>query len=760
MTLRAGAIFPAGPGFAVALPTCDFETFSAAGYLWVPELQKWKSLPGLADQNRGLGAVGVVNYVRHPTFALLSLNYDLLDGRGGIRWKPPADLPRIQHADMLGARHESPGHPWELLAHVAEGGLLEAWNVGFEQWVWNEYCVPTWGWPILRNDQVRCAMAKARSHALPGSLANAGRVQQLPHQKDPDGDRLLNKFSKPRNPTKNDPRWRIRPEEESEDAQRLYDYNATDVISEIESSLRTPDLSPDELAIWQLDQRVNRRGLQVDVAAVENCIAIVEQAHTKYNAELQIITYGAVDAASELAKLQAWLGTRGCFMHAMDDEAITSMLERFEKPDAVFDGLAKRALQIRQALGSASIKKLFAFRYQNNGGRLFDLYSYFAARTARWTGNGPQPQNMPKGFFKTVEECEAALSIIAARSLELLEAAYPGRTALEVIASCLRGLLIAAPGHVLVCSDFSAIEGVVAACLAGCQWRIDVFRTHGKIYEASASQISGVPFEEFIRHRRETGHHHPMRNGLGKFAELASGFGGWIPAWKRFGAGEHMTDDEIKHAILAWRAASPELPEMWGGQTRGNFNNVREELFGLEGAIIAAIREPGRAFSYRAITYEMRDDILYCRVPSGGLITYHRPRLERYQRFEWSPPWEVRITYEGQNQNPQMGPIGWVRMDIYGGKAFENVVQRVARDFHAQGMLAVDDQYPIVLHSHDEPAAEVPAFSIVDGSRSVEHFEQLINARCASLPWAQLPDGPWPVSMKGGWVGHRYGKFD
>lgn len=747
--IHAGAVYSAGPGIATAVATFDFETYSEAGYLW--NGSKWKSLPGLSDQSRGLGAVGTVNYVRHPTFDVLSLAWDLLDGKGAQHWTAPANLQRIREPDLIGAAWESPGHPWALLAHVQEGGLLEAWNVFFEFRVWNDYCVPVWGWPALQLSQLRCAMSKARSHALPGALANAGMVLNLPHQKDADGKRLLDKFSKPRNPTKKDPRTRILPAEEPDDAARLYQYNTTDVIAEIEASLRTPDLSGDELATWQIDQQVNNRGMCIDLVGLENCIAIVEQAHTQYNAELRELTGGLVDAASELDKLQVWLGTRGCFMPSMDSDAIDDAVARGGHDEA-----ANRALWIRQQLGSASVKKLFSFRYQNNAGRLYDLYTYFAARTARWSGNGPQPQNLPKGFFKTVQECEAALQIIAARNLSLLEFSYAGRPALEVISSCLRGLIIAAPGHVLICSDFSAIEGVVAACLAGEQWRIDVFRTHGKIYEASASQITGVPFSEMMEHKERTGQHHPVRNTIGKFAELASGFGGWIGAWKRFGADEYMTDDEIKKALIAWREKSPAIVEMWGGQTRGRFATVRQELYGLEGAIIQAIANPGQAYSYRAISYEVRDDVLYCRVPSGGLITYHRPRVTPYQRFEWSPTWEVAISYTGWNSNPMMGPVGWVVMDLYGGKAFENIVQRVARDFQATAMRAVEaGGYPIILHSHDEISSEVP-----EGFGSVQHFEQLVNDAVSLLPWAQLADGPWPIKMKGGWRGYRYGKFD
>jgi DNA polymerase bacteriophage-type len=751
--LKAGQVFAAGPGITTVVPSFDVETYSEAGYLWDGAAAKWRSLPGLSDQNRGLGAVGVRVYVEHPTFDLLSLKYDLFDGRGMRHF-----VPRITEFGLA-------DEPHDLIAHVAAGGLLAAWNSGFEWAVWNYHCVPKYGWPVLRPEQMRCDMAKARAHALPGALKNTGKVLQLVNQKDPDGDRLLKKFSMPRNPTKKDQRLRIRPDEDPEDAARLYRYNEIDVLSEVEAGLRIPDLSPMELRFWQVDQAINQRGIQVDDAAVENCIVIVEQAHAKYNAELCALTGGQVEEASEVQRLLGWLKGQGCYMESLAEEFIDARLQ----PGTSLTTAARRALEIRQMLGSASVKKLFAFRAQSHRGRLYDLYQYFAARTGRWTGNGPQPQNMPKGFFKTVAEVERALTIIAARTLELVEIEYPGRSALEVVSSCLRGLLIAAPGHDLICSDFSAIEGVLTAALAGEEWRLEVFRTHGKIYELSVAKITGRPFAEIMEPAGYTdvsspgwwladvkGKHHPLRQTIGKVAELASGFGGWIGAWKRFGADAFMSDDEIKAAILAWRAASPTIPELWGGQSRGRFDTARQELFGLEGAIVAAISYPGQCFAYRQVAYEVRDDVLYCRVPSGGLITYHAPRLAKSTR-PYANAWEFEISYEGWNSNPMMGPIGWVRMDLYGGKATENVVQRVARDLHAEGLCALEEAgYRPVLHSHDEPCGEVPK-----GWGSVEEFERIVCDRIASLPWARTPEGtPWPVNMRGGWRGPRYGKFD
>lgn len=769
-----------GWGYSTALPGFDWETASAAGYHWDAGKRKWTSPPGAAKNKKGLEVVGRRNYIAHETFRILSLSYDLLDGVGRRRWYPNVGTTHLTIAN----RADPWAHPWALIDYIASGGLISAWYSAFEFGVWNEYCVPTWGYPPLLLEQTRCDMAKARAHAGPGSLGRFGEVFHLKHQKDKDGTRLLNKFSVPQNPTKARSGVWIQPHEEPEDFAKLQNYNDTDVLSEAEASLRTPDLSPDELQIWLCDQRINLRGIQVDVVAMENCIAIVEQAYAKYNAELQTLTGGAVQAASELEPIKDWLRGRGVNVASLKEEVLDELVADMSKPTSAYRNSAElRVLQIRQLLGSASIKKLFSFRHQNHLGRLYDLYSYFAARTGRWTGNGPQPQNLPSGIFHSLPEVERALAVIAHRCLELVEYEYPEHGPLDIIASVLRGLLIAAPGHELICSDYTGIENVVGAELAGEEWVLEVYRTHCMIYESTASKISGVPFEEFVKHRTDTGgvavykdgklidivagstgsvgKHHPLRKKIGKFGTLGSQFGGWIGAWKGFGADEFLTDDEIKQGILTWRDSNPNIVETWGGQSRGRFRDAYPELYGLEGAAIAAIQHPGRAFSPttvkglgRTVVYQMSavDDILYCKVPSGGFLTYHRPRVEGSKR-DWAPPWELQWSYEGDNKNPKMGPIGWVRMNNYGGKQFENVVQKEARTIHASGLVNLENAgYRPVLHSHDEPCGEVPI-----GWGSIVEFEAHM---CRIAHTSGSFCYGWPIQAKGGWRGPRYGKYE
>lgn len=721
--MYAGNVSQAGPGVATATPGLDFETASDAGYDWDPVKGKWCSLPGIDQTKRGLSVVGSRNYVEHPSFRVLSLAYNLLDGQGTHKWVPGQEP------------------PYDLLDHVRTGGRLSGWNIGsFEWYVWNIYCVREFMWPYLSLENLYCTMAKARASAYPGALKDAGAVMQLVNQKDKDGDRLLKKFSMPRQPTKGDPRVRILPEDDPEDFQRLLAYNVRDVDAEQEASMRAPDLSLFERDVWLTDQRVNHRGLGVDVQAVEDCIVIIQQATEKYNAELRAITNGHVSAATELAKLTAWCNTQGVNLYSLDAENLELAL-KWDLPRGV-----RRALEIRQMLSSASVKKLFSLRAQQCGGRLYDWASYHAARTGRWTGNGPQPHNFPKGEEWSIEQVEEALAIIRHRTLELVEYQYGLDNAVQVIVNCLRGLLIAGPGYELVASDYSAIEGVVTAALAGEEWRLEVFRTHGKIYELSVSKITGTPFEEIVAHKERTGKHHPLRQTVGKVAELASGFGGWIGAWKRFGAEEFFTDEEMKAAILAWRRASPMIVNLWGGQSVGDWDAARPMLHGLEGAAVAAVMNPGQAFDYRGLAFQTNGDVLYGRLPSGRILTYHEPRLQPTSR-DYRPRWELELSYTGWNSNPQQGPMGWVSMNLYGGKLTENFVQAAARDIQAHALVNIERAgHRPVLHSHDEIVGEAP-----EGMANLAEFERLMS----TLPaWA----AGWPVKAKGGWVGKRYRK--
>jgi DNA polymerase len=754
--LPAGTQLQAGLGVATVLPDIDFETYSEAGYVWDAACGKWGALPGASGNKKGLGIVGTAVYAAHPSTEVLTLSYNLKDGLGVRRWRPGLPLPT------------------DLFSYLERGGLIEAHNSMFEWWIWNYCAIRRYGFPPLRQAQLRCSMSKARASGLPGALGPLSDVLALHTRKDKDGDRLLKKFSVPRDPTKKDARTRITPADDPLDGERLYGYCDTDTIAESEASAQIADLEGEELEYWLLDQRINQRGVHVDRAGIHNAIAIIDEAHAVYNGELAQITGGI--KASELQQLSGWLlGKHGIFMGSMDEDSIAETLKRTDlHPEA------RRALEIRGAVGSASVKKVYAMANQlTDDDRLHCLFNYHAARTGRPTGEGPQPTNLPKvgpplvkcGVCRryhavahpacpwcgllcppgrkaldwSSEMVEQVLEVMESRSYHLLEYYYG--SAMAAVSGCLRGLFTAAPGHDLICSDFNAIEGVVTAQLAGEEWRLEVFRTHGKIYEMSASKITGVPFEEMMEYKKQTGNHHPMRNKIGKYAELALGFGGWINAMVQFGADEFLSEPEMKTAILGWRAASPMVVELWGGQYRGlpwEPGGATPELFGLEGAAIKAMFEPGVWQTYRDISYIFWADILHCRLPSGRLLRYQRPRVTQ---GEWFGLPTMNLSYEGWNTNPKNGPMGWIRINTYGGRLTENVVQATARDIQRYAKLQLERAgYPIVLHVYDEDVAEVP-----EGFGSVEEFESIMKTMPA---WAH----GWPIKASGGWRGKRYRK--
>src|SRR5574337_260290 len=552
------------------------------------------------------------------------------------------------------------------------------------------------------------------------------------------------------------------------DTLALAEYNLTDIATEAEASARIPELSPLELAYWQDDQRINRRGVAGDIDGLNACIAIVEQALDRYGREFLSIT--GIEGPTKLQQFTGWLRARGVHTSSLDEDAVDALLKTELPPDA------RRALEIRAAVGSSSVKKVFAMRNMlASDGRLHDLYLWSGARTGRPTGMGPQPTNLPKAGPPTLqcacckhhhgaalaqcpwsgvplppgrkaddwspEAAREALAVIRTRDYARVEAVFGAGTAQQCVAGVLRSLFVAGPGCVLVSSDFSAIEGVVIAALANERWRLEVFAGHGKIYEMSAAKILGIPFQDFLDYKARTGKHHPARQSPGKIAELGLGFGGWVGAWQAFGG--PGTEEEIKANIIAWRDASPAIVEFWGGQFRGRGRERRPELYGLEGMSIAAVSNPGVEYPVMRLdgtptgaSYLCRGDVLYCQLPSGRAIAYHRPCLSDHP-----DAWRgKRLTYEGWNSNAKYGPPGWMTMDLYGGRDAENVTQAVARDIQMNAIrnCEVDGRYPVVLHTYDEIVAEVP-----EGAGSVEELE----ARMMALPaWAH----GWPIKAAGG----------
>ena len=764
---RSGQALTTGLGVSTVTPSGDFETYSEAGY----ELNHVTGARrGLGTQGKGgLPAVGTPVYVEHPSAAVLCFYYDLKEGRGRRPWFPGAP------------------NPQDLFDHIAAGGLFEAWNVTFEWYVWNMICVRKYGWPPLPLEQCRCVMARSRRNGLPGGLDSAAKVLGTT-RKDPRGTALIRLLTVPQKWTKAHREFRWTPATAWDKFLEMYAYCDQDVMSEDQAAARIPDLSAYELPMWQLDQRINARGVQVDTVTLDAALSVLGQAERRYTLKLAEITGGAVGSVNENAKYAAWLAEQGVELPDMQAETVRQALARDDLPTA-----AREALEIREKLGSANVKKLRSLRLQvSSDGRLRNQYSYCgAAMTGRASAGGVQLQNItakgPKsceceacgkifgagaasmqlqppdggmpgcpacGSFMwhelgdwTIEGVESAIEDVRTGDLDVVEAIWGD--AVAVLCGILRGLFLAAEGKKFICSDFSAIEAVAAACLARCQWRIDVFSTHGKIYEQSAANATGIPFEEILAYKKEHGFHHPARKGVGKIRELAGGYGGWINAWNNFGAAAYFdSDEDIKRDVLAWRAESPEIVEMWGGQFvwcgPGKWD-YRPELHGLEGAVIQAIQNPGECFAWTDITYAVHEDVLYCRLPSGRFLHYHAPRLAPAEdKLRRGPSWS--ITFEGYNSNAVKGPVGWHRMETYGGRLFENVVQATAADIQFEAALRVEASgYPVVMHTHDELTAEVP-----EGFGSHAELSAIMSQRPAWAAW-------WPI-RSAGWEHKRYQK--
>ena len=735
--------------------TIDFETYGEAGFDWSPALNKWVPPEGGSATNRGLSLVGVVNYTRHPSFEVLCCWYKL-PGHAPAYWAP--GLP----------------DPQPLFDYVAAGGIVEAHNMAFEHRVFQAL-----GWPEIPLGQQRCSMAKSRAWALPGSLKDAAKVVGS-FDKNEGGKKGIQMFCVPKQPTAKNRARRLFPHDKPADFQTyIVDYCADDVKAEEALSAAVPELSPQELEHWQIDQTINRRGIRVDVPTLRACRKILRTAWRTYGERCVQLTGGI--KPSEVQQLIAWAAGHGVRFTELDDEALTEALKRPDLPAPV-----REMLLCRAAVASASVKKVHAALNVESDGRVYDLYNFHAARTGRPTSGKVQAANLPRGET-AVWKCQCGKSHAAARcpwcgsprpagdadewnpeamedcieliqtgSMELVESAYGN--ALTAMAGCLRGMFIADDDKEFVSSDYTAIEAVVLACLAGEEWRIDLFRNKGKIYEASGAKIANIPYEEVLEFKKRTGRHHPIRK-TGKVAELALGFQGGVGSWLAFDDSGERSEKEVQQVINKWRADSPAIVEFWGGQTRGKWQNKREEFYGVEGSIIRALMLPGVPVNFRGLVFESCEQEYAPRFPvaslcpprrltitllSGRKLTYHSMVLEPSTR-EWAG--RFSLSYEGFNTNPKNGPKGWIRMRTWGGRMTENIVQATANDILRFSMAALEaQQYPIVMHTYDEIVCEVPK-----GFGSVEELESIMK----TLPcWA----AGWPIGADGGWRGRRYRK--
>lgn len=768
------------------LATLDVESLSLAGFVWNEAKQSWDGPPGAPANKKGLPVIGAFTYWEHPTAEVLMLSYILPGDNTPSRWRP--GMP----------------NPQRLFDYLAAGGDIEFHSAMFEKLAWWHVLQKRHGWPPLNPRQVHCSMATAHVNGYPGALEALGSALGTDTRKDPRGKALMDVFSKPRKPTKADPRKIIRGDDPEPvvfqkvkyPAAQLFDwyhdYCDTDVLTEADASARMEPMTPAEREAWLLDQDMNWRGIAIDRQGVRDCIAVLEQALARYGRECEAITGGT--GPSQVQALIGWIRGRGVWGIDSFDSKKSPVEDQLKRDDLPPD--VRRVLEIRALVGSAGVKKLYAMENRTScDDRLRGLFVHHGTRTGRPTGEGVQSTNLVKigpkliwcpdcqrphasklavcpwcgarTFYGqwgqldekvkpkwSVEMVDHVLEIMACRSLDMVEAFFGD--AVLAMQGCIRPLLIAGEGMELIASDYSAIEAVVAACITGQQWRIDTFKAKRDIYLESAARITGKTYEFYIEYFEQHGEHHPDRQLVGKVAELALGFGGWIGSWRNFDPdADSKTDGEISPIITAWRDASPCIVEMWGGQRRKDPQTGwwYDELYGIEGAFIKAVQNPGMEFWAGPLSFRMtapfgRYDRVKMRLPSGRELTYHEPILSPSQRR----PGTLSISYMTDNSNPKYGALGWVRMETWGSRIFENAVQAIAHCYMrgARKRLTAAG-YPIVQEVYDEAVAEVPI-----GWGSVEEVEAIMGA---GEDWGYLPNGErWPIRAAGGWRGKRYRK--
>lgn len=616
----------------------------------------------------------------------------------------------------------------QLLPHqdftgaVEAGCTIVAHNAAFERTIWRHVLTKRYGWPIPKLEQWRCTMAQALAMALPGSLENAAAAVGLDARKDMVGHNVMMKMARPRRPRKGENPNGVYWFEDEERKQKLYAYCRNDVAVERELDKRLLPLRPSEQKLWQLDQKINDRGVFVDTPLCNAATKIVEKAAAWLDTEMHNITHGYVGACSNVNQIGEWLRQYGGLpdTDSIAKGEIDDLLLRKDLSPA-----CRRVLELRREAAKASVAKIDALLAgKNEDGRARGLLQFHAASTGRWAGRRFQPQNLPRGNIKDIDAAVAAVGTGDAEYVQLLYG-----EPLNIVSGSLRSLIRAAPGRRLLVADFSNIEGRLIAWYGEEDWKLDAFRAFDAkkgpdIYNLTASEIIRITTGRIVSPYDITSEE---RQGQGKVPELALGFAGGVGAFQKMAAIYRVeyTDAQADEIKIAWRRKHPGTTDYW-----------RE----LEHAAIGAVRNPGKVVKARRIAFRMASSFCFMRLPSGRVITYPYARVT-----DKMAPWgemKPTFTYKGVDAYTRK----WCDQYAHGGVLFNNVVQGTARDVEAEAMVRVEAAgYPNVLNVHDEVVAEPKI-----GAGSVEEFGRLMT----ELPaWAE----GLPVAAAA-WEGPRYKK--
>lgn len=647
-----------------------------------------------------LKKAGLYRYVQSPAFEILLFAYSL-DGA-------PTQVVDMAQGEKI---------PLEVVHALTDPHCLKhAYNAAFE---W--YCLSKYMGVQLPPSQWRDTMLHGLYAGYTAGLDATGRALGIPEdkQKLATGKALIRYFCVPCKPTKsNGGRTRNYPHHDPEKWELFKTYNGQDVVAEMEIERRlsvfpVPDFVQKQ---WETDLLINARGVAVDMDFCEGALELGETIRAQLTDEA--VQLSGLQNPNSVKQLARWLSAEtGDDITSLRKETIKELLGR-DNADHV-----QRMLEIRQELGKTSTKKYDAIEAAVcDDGRVRGLLQFYGAnRTGRWAGRLVQVQNLPRTY---TEPLEFARELVKGRKLDALRTVYGSPN--DTLSQLIRTAFVAAPGNVLIDADFSAIEARVISWLADEEWRLEVFRTHGKIYEASASQMFGVPLERIKKGNPE----YSLRQ-RGKVAELALGYQGGVPAMRQMDTGKllaDLSDEEIKDIVDKWRNTNPKIRNLWY-----SFND-------------AAIRviQNGGSLRVRCCTFARECDCIRgttcmtISLPSGRKLYYVEPAVGENR---WGGP---SITYMGVNDKNK-----WGRIETYGGKLVENVVQAIARDCLAQAIEHLEAAgLPVVFHIHDEVVIDTAAFDTNDAM-----LDKVVKIMSTPIPWAEgLPLGA------DGWVGAFFKK--
>lgn len=773
----------------------------------------------------------------------------------GFRWciAPKHTKPSI--ADM---ECWQPGQadPQRLLDWIANGGLVVAHNAIFERTVWNWLLRWRYGlthWPVLRIEQQDCTLARCAALSIPSSLEIAAKVLGANAEKDMEGHALMMKMARPRsrkvcagcNGTGAQPHAPERVCLYCEGTGELYTwwddwqninrnmaYCGQDVVTECEIDALAPELSERERAVWRHDQLVNDRGIMLDIPLIHRAIHLRELAKQRLDAEMKRVTDNFVPKCTQTAKLVAWINSLGieCTSIAKDkQEAVLAMADaeldddlEFMVGESLLPNAVQRAVALRKQANKTSTAKLNAMlNCACSDGRARGLFQYHGTSTGRYAGRLIQPHNLYRvdpdrdgdDIKRTID---ILLQYAQADEAHFMLECLVGPP-MECLAKSLRGMFIAAPGKKLVGADLSNIEGRLAAWLAEEEWKLDAFRAYDAgtgpdLYNIAYARSFGIPIENVTKADRQIGKVEELSLGyqgsVGAFMNMGKNYGlkpeklvapvraavsemEWLNMQSRYGSARdkhRLPIDQwtaIKIIVQGWRAAHPKLVQCW---------------WDLQDAAIEAVSQPDQPVYVMGgkVAYLASRGFLWCRLPSGRVLAYCRPRIV-YHAAAWieyddgrpdfiiedfaeehRAMWQYVAAYGGNNDyaisNSLFFLFGvpvtmqgggklvvksrrrvdfdgyegekkrWGSFSLYGGMQFNHVDQGSARDVLVDGMFRLERAgYPIVFHCHDEAVGEPD-----EAFGSAKEFETI---------FAQNPD--WlpgcPLSSKG-WEGSRYGK--